>query len=261
MLQLADLTLLNTRPAHQARPLTQLLQASHIQVIECPTIQVHLIDDVILNQPIADYDIIIFTSVNSLRGWQRLLQKNEMASISSRQKLVAIGKATAVFGQELGLNIDTLSQQHFDSESLLAHPSMQDLSAKKILLIKGEGGRDKMPSTFQQRGAKTTELAVYRRVPTPFCADAWQQFISGAHPLLLISSYDSFRSLLKVLSQEDSDYLQLDGTAWAFLASAVAFSQRIADKMQQAGWQRPIVVMQTQSNQGVLDALQRHIGG
>ncbi|CAN8139400.1 Uroporphyrinogen-III synthase [uncultured Thiomicrorhabdus sp.] len=256
MSQLSDLTLLNTRPANQASALSRLLNDNGIKVIECPTIQVQLLDKPELKSPIADYDILVFTSVNSLRGWQQYVQ----CEITAPQRVIAIGKATAQFGQKIGLPIETLSEQNFDSESLLAHPSMQNLSDKKILLVKGEGGRDKLLKTFSERGALVDELHIYRRLPADFCEQSWQTFTLSPHPVLLISSYDGFLALMEMLSKVSNRYETFDDSVWLFLETAIVFSQRIADKMHKAGWQQPIQVMQTQSDQGVLSALQQYIG-
>lgn len=260
MSQLSDFTLLNTRPAHQAKALSRLLNDNGIKVIECPTIEVQIIVNPVLNTPLSSYDILVFTSVNSLLGWQKLVKLNVDAQISAKQTLIAIGKATANFGQQLGLAVATLSEQNFDSESLLAHPSMQNLTGKKILIVKGEGGRDKLPKTFSERGALVDELHIYRRLPATLCEQSWRDFRATPHPVLLVSSYDSLQALITMLNTENPVYSSLQASVWDFLELTIVFSQRIADKMLADGWQRPIKVMQTQSNQGILEALQAYSG-
>ncbi|BBP44751.1 hypothetical protein THMIRHAS_01240 [Thiosulfatimonas sediminis] len=256
MLQLADLTFLNTRPAQQAQPLTQLLQQNTVQVLECPTLRIALLDEVALASPVQTYDMLLFTSVNALRGWQ---QNHLDVQFAHHQTLIAIGKATADYGLQLGWPIAVLAQQHFDSESLLAHPQMQDLSGQKILLVKGQGGRDKLPTTLRARGAVVTALDVYKRQPASYCASSWPAFRVSQHPVLLISSYDSFCGLNAILDVAEKQVLSASCAHWDFIELAIVFSQRIADKMRAAGWQRPISVIPTQSNQGVLDALRAYL--
>ncbi|MCY4472687.1 MAG: uroporphyrinogen-III synthase [Kistimonas sp.] len=49
------------------------------------------------------------------------------------------------------------------SEDLLTLPGLQDLHRQRILLLKGEGGRNLMAREFQKRGASLDCLVLYRR--------------------------------------------------------------------------------------------------
>ncbi len=49
------------------------------------------------------------------------------------------------------------------SEGLLALPSLQQVNGKKILIVCGEGGRDLLADSLQQRGATVTRCELYRR--------------------------------------------------------------------------------------------------
>lgn len=259
MLRLADLTLLNTRPSHQAAELANLLQQHSVAVIPCPTMAIEWLQDCSVSADLANYDLVIFTSVNAVQGWRQAIGKSLSAQVAVPARLLAIGRATAEAGKKLGLPIQTLSENRFDSESLLAHPSMQQLQGLKALLVKGEGGRDLLPTTLAARQAQVFSLHVYRRSALPFCEQQWLRFKESDHPVLLISSYESFRNLVQQAAVLSPQYRALDSSAWDFLELAVVFSQRIADSLRQNGWKRPIEVLQTQSNQGVLDALQRYI--
>ncbi|QKI88182.1 uroporphyrinogen-III synthase [Thiomicrorhabdus xiamenensis] len=259
MLRLADLTLLNTRPSHQATELADLLQRHSVAVIPCPTMAIEWLQDFSVSAELADYDLVIFTSVNAIQGWHQAISKSLSAQATAPTKVLAIGRATAEAGRKLGLPIQTLSEERFDSETLLAHPSMQQLQGQKVLLVKGEGGRDLLPTTLAARQAQIFSLPVYRRTALPFCEQQWLRFKESDHPVLLISSYESFRNLLQEAAVVSPQYLAFDSSAWDFLELAVVFSQRIADNLRQNGWNRPIEVLQTQSNRGVLDALQSYI--
>lgn len=50
------------------------------------------------------------------------------------------------------------------SEALLELPSLQRFSHDKVLLVRGEGGRELLPQTLAERGADVTLLALYRRL-------------------------------------------------------------------------------------------------
>ena len=50
-----------------------------------------------------------------------------------------------------------------DSEHLLAHPALQDVRAKQILLVRGEGGRELLAEQLTARGAQLCHAVCYRR--------------------------------------------------------------------------------------------------
>lgn len=56
----------------------------------------------------------------------------------------------------------------FTSEALLQLPSLQNLEHDKVLLARGDQGRELLRQTLEQRGARVTVLPLYRRQqPTP----------------------------------------------------------------------------------------------
>ena len=50
-----------------------------------------------------------------------------------------------------------------DSEALLEMTGLQDIESQKILIIKGQGGRELLPKELQARGAAVATLEVYQR--------------------------------------------------------------------------------------------------
>ncbi|WP_127469926.1 uroporphyrinogen-III synthase [Thiomicrorhabdus aquaedulcis] len=117
----------------------------------------------------------------------------------------------------------------FDSETLLAHANMQaaQVKGKIIGLLKGEGGRDLIATTLQQRGAHLHSVALYKRVCAPFCMASWQAFTQAKLPILVLTSWESFECLARALP---------DTTDWRFVYATLVFSQRIANALHARGW-------------------------
>jgi uroporphyrinogen III methyltransferase / synthase len=106
-----------------------------------------------------DYDAAIFVSQHAVTG---ALKGNQLVKELMPSSLFAIGSKTAETLNELGYS-EVMVPEQFNSESLLAHPALQAVAAKDILLVKGEGGRTLIAETLTARGARVVPLEVYRR--------------------------------------------------------------------------------------------------
>jgi len=260
-------TLLNTRPAHQAGALNELVIQQGGESINCPTIEIQwlaILDNEFVG--CSAFDKAIFTSANSVLGWYQTLQNlsAEAENLFSQTEFYAIGKATQEKGLELGLEIKTLSQQQFDSEHFLAHEKMLAIKGQHIAIFKGVGGRSLIEETLSSRGATVKLFDVYQRQMAPFCVSAWGRFLKSSSPVLLLSSLESWQNLLSGLLQEtqntvtsSEELIQL--MFWSGISTTVVMSQRIADSMIAQGWKWPITVVETQSNQGIVKAIQESV--
>jgi len=154
-------------------------------------------------------------------------------------------------------------QKRADSETLLQHPALQMLSAEKsVVLIKGEGGRNHLQQTLQQQGIQVVEMPLYRRVAAPFCAQSWQTFIrTDAPKIVLATSFESLQSVWQgwenwQASQAKSAMPQKALTHPLSEFSLLAFSPRIAELAQQAGWRGAIAITPATSNTGILQGIE-----
>ena len=256
-------TLLNTRPAHQADALNELVTQHGGESINCPTIEVQWLG-VSDNEFVGciRFDKAIFTSANSVLGWYRFQQKlsSEAKNLFSQTEFYAIGKATQEKGLELGLEIKTLSHKQFDSEHFLAHEKMLDIKGQHIAIFKGEGGRSLIEETLSSRSATVKLFDVYQRKMAPFCVSEWERFLKSSSPVLLLSSLESWQNLVSGLLQENKNALTnreelIQAEFWLGISTTVVMSQRIADSMTAQGWKWPIAVVETQSNQGIVKAI------
>jgi len=106
----------------------------------------------------ADYDLVVFVSVNAVEhGAQQVIK-------SARTRIAAIGRATAAALAAAELAADIVPEAGFNIEALLAHPELQLTSGARVLIVRGEGGRELLRDTFAEHGMVVETREVYRRV-------------------------------------------------------------------------------------------------
>ena len=107
------------------------------------------------------YDNIIVTSKAAARQLVDYLDQY-WPQMPASLPLMALGKGTAEALRPLSQRI-LLPQAGHSSEDLLALATLQNVTYRRILLVKGEGGRTTLAETLQARGAKVDTLLCYER--------------------------------------------------------------------------------------------------
>jgi uroporphyrinogen-III synthase len=159
----------------------------------------------------------------------------------------AIGAATARLLEQHGVAA-LAPREGMTSEDLLALPQLSDVAGHRVLLIKGEGGRETLREELGRRGAQVDELACYRRscpalVPGEL-ADKLSQWNIG---LIMVSSGEGLANLLALLSpQETSKFTTI---------TLVVPSGRVAQMAVAAGFVR-VVTAENASDGAMVRALE-----
>ena len=155
-----------TRARAQASDLVNRLSDLGADCIEYPTIEVappdtwQPLDDAITR--IADYDWLIFTSINGVQFFfQRLFAQNLDVRALGHVKTAAIGPATARGLRQQGLNTDILPRT-YQAESVVEAFAHQDLKGKKILLPRAKEARAILPEELRRMGAVVDEVTAYQ---------------------------------------------------------------------------------------------------
>lgn len=154
---LTDLTVLVTRPAVQCAALCAEIERYGGSAIAFPAVE---IEPVAVQAKVAsdDYDLVVFVSVNAVEHGARDVTR------SARTRVAAIGRATAAALAAAELAADIVPEAGFTSEALLAHPQLQLTSGARVLIVRGEGGRELLKETFAAHGMSVETREVYRRV-------------------------------------------------------------------------------------------------
>ncbi len=158
--------ILITRARQQASTLVQQLSALGADCIEFPTIEVvppdtwapmdHAIDK------IADYDWLIFTSVNGVDFFfNRLFKKGKDVRALRQIRTAVIGPATARRLRDFGFTSDIIPET-YRAESVVDAFKNEKMDSRHVLIPRAEEARPVLPDALRQMGATVDEVTAYR---------------------------------------------------------------------------------------------------
>jgi uroporphyrinogen-III synthase len=237
-----------TRPEQQATPLCSLLEAQGAITLRLPAIEIRPCGDECTAKTrvgaLDAFDLIVFTSANAVRFGSALLEQRRDL------KLAAIGPATARALHQSGYQVAVQPEVGFDSEALLMHPRLVQISGQRILLIKGSNGRAFLEQEFVRRGALVVSVDVYERTPAqPSVAELARvrsDIESSRLHVVTATSLDIGTRLLDMLPRAEFHKLH-----W------LVPGERVAAALRRRGLQAPLLTATSADDQDLVAALLR----
>jgi len=210
--------LLVTRPASQAARLTQLLEQKGVATLQLPTLEIkplpasEIDNHKILNLDQYDAVIAISTHAASIalewidRYWPQLPYSIQWFAVGAATAAVLSQSVEAVQVPTEGSN----------TEALLALPAWERLSGKKVLILKGRGGRPLLEEQLIQKGCRVETLDLYcRAMPAYSNIELATLFKDGFPDSILATSIESLDNLYEILH----DYRPQMASIWLITAS------------------------------------------
>jgi uroporphyrinogen-III synthase len=241
---LAGLKIVITRPRDQAMHLAQCIEQAGGIPLLFPLLDISAVQDTqTLYEQIsrlAQFDLAIFISPNAVK--YGIAAIHAVGDIPSALKVATVGQGSAKALRELGIAKVIAPTERFDSEGLLALPELQSLSGRRVMIFRGDGGRELLGDTLKARGATVEYAACYQR--------SKPQQDAG---MLLTAKPDA----ITVTSSEALGYLwqMLDDHAKSALRVTPIFlpHARIAELAREQGWNQ--VQLTASGDDGLLSAL------
>ena len=106
-----------------------------------------------------DYDLVVFVSVNAVEHGVRLDRQGV-----ARTRIAAIGRATAAALAAADWRQISSRKQVSTAKLCSRIRSLQLTSGARVLIVRGEGGRELLQETFVAHGMAVETREVYRRV-------------------------------------------------------------------------------------------------
>jgi len=246
--RLAGTTVVVTRPAAQADAFAAMLAAAGAQALKLPALEIEplAIDPRALDGLLGEeYDWAIFTSANSVTHAPEQLRPPGHARIA------AIGRGTARVLREHGIGVDAFPEGRSDSEGLLALAPFHRMQGRRVLILKGEGGRPYLREELARRGAIVVSADVYRRHAAAV-APSMLAALAGAcgrrGTVVAVTSVEGLAALL-ALAPED----RVPGLRDTAL---LAPGDRVASAARAHGWRGRVIVARSAEDAAMLAALE-----
>ena len=116
----------------------------------------------------------------------------------------------------------------FDSESLLALPEFANVAGRRVVIFRGEGGREWLASALVGRGAQVEHAVCYRRIAAaPDTREVLAAWRGGAIGAVTVMSRESLEGLYAILDA--------DGRALLAATPVLVPHERIAARARELG--------------------------
>ena len=229
---LAGLNIVVTRPRDQAAALAQHIEQLGGRAILFPLLEISPVAD---PQPLRtlvarlpEFNLAIFISPNAVRyGMKAILAASVLPPAL---KIATVGQGSAKALSDLGVREIIAPQERFDSEGLLALPELQQVAGWRVVIFRGDGGRELLGDTLKARGAIVEYAACYQRSKP-------QQGIAtlfATHPhAITVTSSEALAYLREML---EGKVLDSAGTERIFSLPLFVPHIRIAQAGHKLGW-------------------------
>lgn len=240
-----------TRPAGQATHLaTELVKRGAIPVLY-PVLEIRDIDDA---APVLDaairldsFDLAVFVSPNAIEKALGLILPRR--SWPAALRVAAIGKSSEGELARHGIHRVISPPLRFDSEALLELPELTDVRGKRVIIFRGEGGRELLGDTLRARGATIEYLTCYRRSrPSIDAAPLLKLWEEGQLDAVTMTSSEGLRNLVVMVGRL--------GLAWLKKTPVFVPHARIAEQAQALGFAK--VIATDPGDDGLLAGLMQY---
>lgn len=226
------LRVLVTRPAGQGQALCDLVEAAGARAIQLPAIEILPASDSAAVSATAEaleqYDLAVFVSTNAVKtGLAAILQQREWPSSVA---LATVGPASQNALEAMGLAVDLVPEHNYSSEGLLAMEALHDMHGKRVVIFRGNGGRDTLHDTLKARGARVDYVEVYRRACPQDGSQLLQLLQQGGVDVITATSNETLQNLFDMAGAEGQPLLRdiplvIAGKRQAELAARLGFRQ------------------------------------
>jgi uroporphyrinogen-III synthase len=208
---LAGRRIVVTRPAGQTAHMAELIRAAGGEPVLFPALEIFDAGDlrpvIALIERLDTFNLAIFVSANAVRKALALVQARRAWPAALRVATIGAGSEREL--RRSGFAEVIAPSERFDSEALLDRPELKDVQGKRVVIFRGEGGRDLLGDTLSARGAAVEYAECYRR-GRPQTDVATLLALAARHGLdaVTVTSSEGLANLYDMLDQPGRQWLE-----------------------------------------------------
>lgn len=243
-----------TRPTGQAAHFATALSEAGATPVLFPVLEIRDVED---KTPLADvairlegFDLAVFVSPNAIQRALAVVLRHRAWPAALR--VAALGKSSERELARHGIRDVISPALRFDSEALLELPELVEVRGRRVVIFRGDGGREVLGDTLKARGASVEYVTCYRRGrpqldPAPLLR-LWEE---GRLDAVTLTSSEGLRNFFDMVGRL--------GQAWLKKTPAFVPHQRIAEQAQALGLAQ--VVPTGPGDDGLMAGLRAYFGG
>ncbi len=203
--------ILVTRPAGQASHLAEALTRLGATPVLFPVLAILDVENL---QPLLsmatrleEFDFAIFISPNAVcKALDQILARRTWPE---KTRIATIGKSSEAELARYGLGDILAPRDRFDSEALLELLELQDVQGQKVLIFRGDGGRELLGDSLTARGAKVEYVECYRRAkPEHDVEPLMKLWSNGQLDAITLTSSEGLRNFYEMIGKLGQTWLR-----------------------------------------------------
>ena len=247
---LSGMLVVITRPAHQADALCELIRASGGTTLRFPVLDItdpaNPPDPAEVQALLADASLAIFISPNAVDYGMKVIESS--GGLPAHIKVAAIGQGTAKKLAQHGRQANIFPSKRFDSEALLAMEELTFVADQRIVIFRGEGGREHLADILRQRGADVDYVECYKRVqPSNDNRELSSALEKKSVDAVVVTSNQGLQNLYDMLGPDDRRRL--------LKVQLFVVSDRTQELAQTLGFSKEAIIVDQASDQGIVESL------
>ena len=197
-----------TRPAQQAGRLARLIEEAGGKPLLFPAIEIRDASDLgaFLRavDRLDDFDLAVFISPNALERALTLIRGRR--ELPPRLRIAAIGGSSVRALERHGVTGVIAPQGRYDSEALLERSELA--TAHRVVIFRGEGGREHLGDALRARGAEVEYAECYARIrPATDPAPLLQAWSGGGVHAVTATSSEGLRNFAEMIGEQGREGL------------------------------------------------------
>ncbi len=241
---LSGLSIVITRPREQAVGLVQRIELLGGTPLLFPLLEIAGVrDEQALHEQISrlpQAGLAIFISPNAVRYGMAAI--NAAGGLPSALSIAAVGQGSARALHELGVGQVIVPSERYDSEGLLAMPELQNVTGKRVMIFRGDGGRELLGDTLKARGALVEYVTCYLRSKPDLDGG---RLLAMAPDAIMVTSSEALSHLLEAFDEAQRRSV--------YAVKLFVPHERIAEAARRHGW--PQAVVTESGDDGMLSGL------